>query len=89
MAEELDITVLCLSQVSHKTLTYKRNIKLHHLKGFNNIGRNSDMVWYLNRPDKGTTASLTVLKNKNGNCGIVPLEFCAEYTLFKDVKQEK
>jgi len=93
MAKELEVPVLCLSQLNRGYKDGK--ISLFNLRDSGNIEQDANQVWFLyfpiafakeNEKDKcdPKLAKLEIAKNRNGEKGVVDLQFEAEYTLFTD-----
>ena len=94
MAKELNVPVVCLSQLSRAN--EKREDKrpmLSDLRESGAIEQDADIVMFLYREDyykedaenKGI-AECIVAKNRHGETGKVPLRFLAEYTTFATVE---
>jgi replicative DNA helicase len=94
LAKELEVPVLCLSQLNRG---YKEGkISLFNLRDSGNIEQDANQVWFVYFPidfaktkeekDKHDPklAKLEIAKNRNGKKGTVDLQFEAEYTLFTD-----
>jgi len=94
MAKELSVPVLCLSQLNRGYKDGK--ISLFNLRDSGNIEQDANQVWFVYFPimfakdekDKEKYdpkhARLEIAKNRNGEKGIVDLQFESEYTLFTD-----
>ena len=90
MAKELDVPVLCLSQLSRAN--EKREDKrpmLSDLRDSGAIEQDADIVMFLYRDDyykedseKKNIAECIVAKNRHGEAGKVPLRWMPEYTTF-------
>ena len=90
MAKELDVPVLCLSQLSRAN--EKREDKrpmLSDLRDSGAIEQDADIVMFLYREDyykedseKKNIAECIVAKNRHGEAGKVPLRWMPEYTTF-------
>jgi len=92
LAKELNVPVLCLSQLSrvNETQGVKRPA-LHALRDSGALEQDADAVWFLHsdeyyknqgtRPDKWETA-LIVAKQRNGPTGEVMLDYMRPYTRF-------
>jgi len=85
LAKELEVPVLCLSQLNRG---YKEGkISLFNLRDSGNIEQDANQVWFVYFPkDKHDPklAQLEIAKNRNGKKGTIDLQFEAEYTLFTD-----
>lgn len=93
MAKELDVPVICLSQLSraNEGRTDKRPT-LSDLRESGAIEQDADVVMglyregYYNREcEHPNLAEAIVLKNRKGQTGIVPLNWMPEYTTFTSV----
>jgi len=94
MAKELDVPVLCLSQLSRAN--EKREDKrpmLSDLRDSGAIEQDADIVLFLYREDyykedtdKQNMAECIVAKNRHGETGKVPLRWTPEYTTFSTVE---
>jgi len=95
MAKELNVPVLCLSQLSRAN--EKREDKrpmLSDLRESGAIEQDADIVMFLYREgyyqkEEGSDMSTTeciIAKNRHGETGKVPLRFMAEYTTFATVE---
>jgi len=93
MAKELDVPVLCLSQLNRGYKDGK--ISLFNLRDSGNIEQDANQVWFISFPidfakenekDKCDPkhAKLDIAKNRSGEKGVVDLQYEAEYTLFTD-----
>ncbi len=96
MAKELQVPVLCLSQLSRAPETRDKTSgvpKLSDLRDSGAIEQDADVVCLLRRPCKypgdeeatdTTLAIVDIAKQRNGPTGEVKLNFFAEYTRFAD-----
>ena len=94
MAKELNVPVLCLSQLSRAN--EKREDKrpmLSDLRESGAIEQDADIVMFLYREDyykedteNKNIAECIVAKNRHGETGKVPLRFMPEYTTFSTVE---
>ena len=98
MARELDVPILCLSQLSRKVEERddKRPV-MSDLRDSGSIEQDADMVMMLYRDDyynkssstrKGE-ADLILGKNRSGSIGEVPFMFVGEYQRFKEKTKEE
>lgn len=92
MAKELDVPVICLSQLSraNESRTDKRPI-LSDLRESGAIEQDADEVMFLYRDDyynenseEKNVAECIVAKNRHGETGTVKLQWLPEYTTFTD-----
>ena len=94
MAKELDVPVICLSQLSRAN--EKREDKrpmLSDLRDSGAIEQDADIVMFLYREDyyredaeNKNIAECIVAKNRHGETGKVPLRWSPEYTTFSTVE---
>ncbi len=94
MAKELDVPVICLSQLSRAN--EKREDKrpmLSDLRDSGAIEQDADIVMFLYREDyynddteKRNTAECIVAKNRHGETGKVPLRWAPEYVTFSTLE---
>ena len=94
MAKELDVPVLCLSQLSRAN--EKREDKrpmLSDLRDSGAIEQDADIVMFLYREDyykedteNRNVAECIVAKNRHGETGKVPLRWSPEYTVFSTLE---
>jgi len=93
MAKELNVPVLCLSQLNRGYKDGK--ISLYNLRDSGNIEQDANQVWFITFPiafakenekykHDPKKAVLEIAKNRNGEKGFVDLQYEAEYTLFTD-----
>ena len=92
MAKELNVPVICLSQLSraNESRTDKRPI-LSDLRESGAIEQDADVVMFLYRDDyynenseEKNVAECIVAKNRHGETGTVKLQWLPEYTTFTD-----
>lgn len=94
LAQELDVPVLVLSQLS-RAVEQRADKKplLSDLRESGSIEQDADIVMFLYREDyydresEKDTAEVIIAKNRNGATGSVPLRFEKEYTLFSNLTQ--
>ncbi|GBU23801.1 DNA helicase [Fibrobacteria bacterium R8-3-H12] len=84
MAKELNVPVLCLSQLNRGYKDGK--ISLYNLRDSGNIEQDANQVWFITFPiaNEPKHAILEIAKNRNGEKGTIDLLYEAEYTLFTD-----
>ncbi|MBR0281916.1 MAG: replicative DNA helicase [Oscillibacter sp.] len=95
MAKELDVPVICLSQLSRAN--EKRDDKrpqLSDLRESGAIEQDADIVMFLYRDDyynedsdKHNIAECIVAKNRHGETGTVELRWMPEYTMFATIEK--
>ncbi len=95
MAKELNVPVICLSQLSREN--EKRNNKrplLSDLRESGAIEQDADIVLALYRDDyynketeNGNLAECIILKNRRGETGTVELQWLPEYTTYASVER--
>jgi replicative DNA helicase len=97
MARELDIPVICLSQLSRavEQRTDKRPM-LSDLRDSGNLEQDADIVLFLYRDDyynedsdEQSIAEVNIAKHRHGATGSVKLKFRKELTLFEDLEIER
>ena len=98
MAEELGITIIILSQLSREHLKREdKSPRLSDLRDSGSIEQDSNVVLFLHEPDvpqnqesyKGIKRlDMIVAKHREGRTGVVPLEFKASITKFREVEEE-
>lgn len=95
MAKELNVPVICLSQLSraNESRTNKRPM-LSDLRESGAIEQDADIVMGLYRDDyydketeKQNEAECIILKNRRGETGTVPLRWLAEFTTYASVER--
>ncbi|WP_213318731.1 replicative DNA helicase [Chlamydiifrater volucris] len=91
LARELDIPILCLSQLSRKVEDRANHRPMmSDLRESGSIEQDSDLVMFLLRReyydphDKPGTAELIIAKNRHGSIGSVPLVFEKELARFQN-----
>jgi len=91
MAKELEVPILCLSQLNRGYKDNNGKISLFNLRDSGNIEQDANQVWFINFPseyekqcDDKKLARLTIAKNRSGEKGQIDLLYEAEYTSFKD-----
>ena len=92
MAKELNVPVICLSQLSRgpESRTDKRPM-MSDLRESGSIGQDADVVMFLYRDDyynkdseEQNVAECIVAKNRHGEVGTVKLQWLPQYTTFAD-----
>ena len=93
MAKELNVPLICLSQLSraNETRTNKRPL-LSDLRESGAIEQDADVVmglyrddYYNNESDMPNVAELIILKNRRGETGMIELQWFPEYTSFMSI----
>ena len=93
MAKELNVPVLCLSQLSRASTqrTDKRPV-LSDLRESGSLEQDADIVLGLYREDyfnrestEHNTGELIVMKNRHGSTGTINLQWIPEYTTYLSV----
>ena len=94
MAKELNVPVICLSQLSraNETRTNKRPL-LSDLRESGAIEQDADLVmglyrddYYNKDSDKPNVAECIILKNRRGETGTVELQWLPEYTTYASIE---
>ena len=96
MAKELEVPILCLSQLSRaneKDKTTVRRPRLSDLRDSGAIEQDADIVMFLYREDyykedteNRNVAECIVAKNRHGETGKVPLRWAPEYVTFSTLE---
>ena len=87
LAKELDIPIICLSQLNRNAASSKRP-RMSELRDSGSIEQDADIIGLLHRYDyEGNTerkgeAEINITKNREGPTGIIELEWHAEITQF-------
>ncbi len=92
LAKELDICVLCLAQVNRKVEERSEHAPvLSDLRDSGAIEQDADVVMFIHRPIQQKPelaaewehyAKLTVVKNRQGRCGVMHLSYQGDQTRF-------
>ena len=87
IAGELGIPVLALSQLNRGVEQADRTPRLSDLRDSGAIEQDADLVGLLHRPNPDDAigrkrVELIIAKQRNGPCGIVDMDFCADQTRF-------
>ena len=101
LAQELDVPVLALSQLSRAVDSEKRRPQLSDLRESGAIEQDADIVMFIHRPDIGAkdkdmesgkiqpnVAELIIAKHRNGSTGLVKLYFKGECTKFVEFNED-
>ena len=90
MAKDLNVPVICLSQLSRAS-EGKEAPSLSDLRESGAIEQDADIVLFLNRkrdtdvpPDQQGEAELIIAKHRNGSTGSIPLVWRGEYTTYME-----
>ena len=95
MAKELNVPVLCLSQLSRaSTQRQDKRPMLSDLRESGSLEQDADIVLGLYREDyfnkeseEHNKAELIVLKNRHGNTGTIPVQWMPEYTTYTSLER--
>ena len=91
LARELDIPIVCLSQVGRQS--EGKAPSLADLRESGSIEQDADVVMFLHREREQEASSietqLIVAKQRNGPIGIVNLAFLPQYTRFESMSRER
>lgn len=84
MAKDLNVPILCLSQLSRESDKQGRRPRLSDLRESGSIEQDADVVMILYREDKETPerVKLLVEKNRHGSTGDIDLHWDGKYTKF-------
>ncbi len=93
MAKELNVPVLCLSQLSRaSTQRPDKRPMLSDLRESGSLEQDADIVLGLYREDyfnreaeEHNTGELIVMKNRHGSTGSIPVQWIPEYTTYASV----
>lgn len=90
MAKDLNVPVLCLSQLSRQSETREAPI-LSDLRESGSIEQDADIVLFLNRkngtdlpPEEQNMAECIIAKHRNGSTGSIPLVWRGEFTTYME-----
>ena len=90
MAKDLNVPVLCLSQLSRQSETREAPI-LSDLRESGSIEQDADIVLFLNRkngadlpPEEQNMAECIIAKHRNGSTGSIPLIWRGEFTTYME-----
>jgi replicative DNA helicase len=95
MAKELNVPVLCLSQLSRaSTQRQDKRPMLSDLRESGSLEQDADIVLGLYREDyfnkeseEHNKAELIVMKNRHGNTGTIPVQWMPEYTTYASLER--
>ena len=95
MAKELNVPVLCLSQLSRaSTQRQDKRPMLSDLRESGSLEQDADIVLGLYREDyfnreteDHNKAELIVMKNRHGNTGTIPVQWMPEYTTYASLER--
>lgn len=84
LASDLNVPIICLSQLNRESDKDKRRPRLSDLKESGAIEQDADMVWllYQKEPDD-TSSELIIAKNRGGAVGIGEMRFIKEHNKFE------
>ncbi len=87
MAKDLNVPILCLSQLSRESDKQGRRPRLSDLRESGSIEQDADVVMILFREDKESPerVKLLVEKNRHGSTGDIDLHWDGKYTKFTSV----
>lgn len=84
LAMELDVPVLCLSQLNR--VAEKEKPGIHHLRDSGSVEQDADVVWLLHRETRASEeATIEVAKARQGATGEHKLKFNPSTTTFEDL----
>ena len=95
MAKELNVPVLCMSQLSRaSTQRQDKRPMLSDLRESGSLEQDADIVLGLYREDyfnkeseEHNKAELIVMKNRHGNTGTIPVQWMPEYTTYASLER--
>lgn len=88
MAKDLNVPILCLSQLSRESDKQGRRPRLSDLRESGSIEQDADVVMILYREDKETPERVKLLieKNRHGSTGDIDLHWDGKYTKFTSLE---
>jgi replicative DNA helicase len=94
LARELEVPVLCLAQLNREA-EKEECPSLRHLRESGSIEQDADMVIFINRKfseaneESDNRTELVIAKNRNGETGIINLEWHGSRTRFESVADSR
>ncbi len=87
MAKDLNVPILCLSQLSRSSDKQERRPRLSDLRESGAIEQDADvvMILYRENPETPETVKLLIEKNRHGSTGDIDLHWDGKYTKFTSV----
>lgn len=87
MAKDLNVPILCLSQLSRNSDKQERRPRLSDLRESGAIEQDADVVMILFRenPETPETVKLLIEKNRHGSTGDIDLHWDGKYTKFTSI----
>lgn len=84
MAKDLNVPILCLSQLSRSSDKQERRPRLSDLRESGAIEQDADvvMILYRENPETPETVKLLIEKNRHGSTGDIDLHWDGKYTKF-------
>jgi len=82
LARELEIPVICLSQLNREA--EGKTPSLSHLRQSGEIEEDADIILFLNRKREERETQLIIAKNRNGPVGLIDFRFLKEYGIFEE-----
>ena len=97
MAKELNVPVICLSQLSRASETRQnKRPMLSDLRDSGAIEQDADIVlglyredYYNNEAETNNVAECIVLKNRRGETGMIELQWLPEYTTYSSIERHR
>ncbi|MBR5542689.1 MAG: replicative DNA helicase [Oscillospiraceae bacterium] len=87
MAKDLNVPILCLSQLSRNSDKQERRPRLSDLRESGAIEQDADvvMILYRENPETPETVKLLIEKNRHGSTGDIDLHWDGKYTKFTSI----
>ena len=87
MAKDLNVPILCLSQLSRSSDKQERRPRLSDLRESGAIEQDADvvMILYRENPETPETVKLLIEKNRHGSTGDIDLHWDGKYTKFTSI----
>ena len=87
MAKDLNVPILCLSQLSRNSDKQDRRPRLSDLRESGAIEQDADvvMILYRENPETPETVKLLIEKNRHGSTGDIDLHWDGKYTKFTSI----
>jgi replicative DNA helicase len=86
LARELDIPIVVLSQLNRQTSD--KGAQLSNIRASGAIEQDADLVMFLERKIGETAAKINVVKQRQGEVGVVDIVFLPHYTRFENIARE-
>ena len=88
LASELNIPIVCLSQLSRKIEDRANKVPLlSDLRDSGQIEQDADVILFINRKESSSNCEITVGKNRHGSVFSVVLQFDPKISKFSAIKK--